>query len=637
MFHRHIIPSISLTLIATFAPSVAAQACRTEVRNDITADQTWTPAGSPYCVTARIKITATLTIRPGVVVKGSENNFITVADTGKILAIGTPSAPIAFTAIDPAKPWRGIGFGTRAAGVTTPAALGSILSHCQFSGVKISAAITMQETPVTVDNCTFSSSDRGGISVILSTGDLTIRDCTFSKNPALRPLSTQLKAQMAAGNLTVVDCTFSDNGGPSGGLAINASIPTGELIVTNCTFSNNQGLGQTGTSGAGGFGGGAILFTGKTLRVSGSAFIGNSIDAGLGIQTGIDAGGGAIYLQGDAVIDQSSFESNRARGHRVSQTAIGRGGAICNVGGNTTLTNCKFTDNLVEGSFENIGVNGRAFALGGAVYSSFGTLQAINCLFSGNRTSVDGTTVTEEHGAAIYSEGFFPTDLVNCTVTRGATVGGADGGLYFAGGTATIRNSILWGNAGAEIAGGGAATVTFSNVEGTTVYPGKGNINVDPAFATGSIGAEIIGAGSPCIDAGDPAPADDDVCFPPSLGGARNDMGAHGGPLACGWSAVPATRFYLSTSAGNLTTPAPLHLMLAGGVPGSPAALFITGVNHSPVLVGLPVLLMVELEGTASLQLNVPVMPFGSTLDFQGFSLTTGGLESTNTANVIFQ
>ena len=299
------------------------------------------------------------------------------------------------------------------------------------------------------------------------------------------------------------------------------------------------------------------------------------------------------------------------------------------------LENCQLTDNLVEASFENIGVNGRAHALGGGIFVAFGTLQATNCLLSGNTTSVDGTADTEEHGAGLYAEGFFPVDLVNCTITRGTNVSTGDD--YLAGGTVTIRNSILWGNAGAQIAGLGSPTVTYSDVEGA-LFPGTGNINVDPGFAPGSTGAEIIALGSPCIDAGDPNPADDDVCFPPSHGGVRNDMGAHGGPLACAWAALPRTGFFLSTNATVLATPAPLTLTLAGGSPGSPAAFFITAVNSSPIFVGLPILLSIDPEGIASLTLNIPVVPPGSTLDFQGYSLGGGGsLMASNTTRVVFK
>lgn len=47
----------------------------------------------------------------------------------------------------------------------------------------------------------------------------------------------------------------------------------------------------------------------------------------------------------------------------------------------------------------------------------------------------------------------------------------------------------------------------------------------------------MIVDGSWCIDAGNAAPAYNDTCFYGdfSLGSARNDIGAHGGPGACDW------------------------------------------------------------------------------------------------------
>ena len=58
-------------------------------------------------------------------------------------------------------------------------------------------------------------------------------------------------------------------------------------------------------------------------------------------------------------------------------------------------------------------------------------------------------------------------------------------------------------------------------------------MDADPLFVGG--GRYYLTAGSPCIDAGDPDPVYSDVCLPPSWGNDRNDMGAYGGPGACGW------------------------------------------------------------------------------------------------------
>ncbi len=66
---------------------------------------------------------------------------------------------------------------------------------------------------------------------------------------------------------------------------------------------------------------------------------------------------------------------------------------------------------------------------------------------------------------------------------------------------------------------------------------GVGNINVNPIFL--STTNLMIVPGSRCIDAGNPVAAYNDTCFPPSLGTARNDIGAHGGPGACGWTVPP--------------------------------------------------------------------------------------------------
>jgi hypothetical protein len=57
------------------------------------------------------------------------------------------------------------------------------------------------------------------------------------------------------------------------------------------------------------------------------------------------------------------------------------------------------------------------------------------------------------------------------------------------------------------------------------------NIFLDPRFL--DTNSFLLSNFSPCIDAGDPAIAD--VCFQFSHGSALSDIGAYGGPDACGW------------------------------------------------------------------------------------------------------
>jgi len=100
--------------------------------------------------------------------------------------------------------------------------------------------------------------------------------------------------------------------------------------------------------------------------------------------------------------------------------------------------------------------------------------------------------------------------------------------------TVNVINSIIFfnNNNNAQIAGN--VSITYSDVQGG--YQGEGNINFNPIFYSQTC-LHIV-AGSPCIDAGDGSAIYNDVCFPPSWGTERNDMGAHGGPGGCNWDSL---------------------------------------------------------------------------------------------------
>jgi len=72
------------------------------------------------------------------------------------------------------------------------------------------------------------------------------------------------------------------------------------------------------------------------------------------------------------------------------------------------------------------------------------------------------------------------------------------------------------------------------------------NILVNPLFA--ETNTYTLAANSPCIDAGDPAGAYLDGCFPPSLGTTINDIGLYGGPEACGWISSSNATFTVSAA-----------------------------------------------------------------------------------------
>ncbi|MBN1826674.1 MAG: hypothetical protein JW958_10435 [Candidatus Eisenbacteria bacterium] len=154
-----------------------------------------------------------------------------------------------------------------------------------------------------------------------------------------------------------------------------------------------------------------------------------------------------------------------------------------------------------------------------------------NNVIAGNSTSTDGG------GFYVRYDG---STLAGNTVVNNSA-GETGGGIYvlnFGGASDSCRvvNGVIRGNtapAGSAVYLYDPSTAfeaRYSDVEGG--WPGTGNIDADPVFADESF---RLCPNSPCVDAGDPDPAWNDVCFPPSLGTARNDMGAYGDSLACRW------------------------------------------------------------------------------------------------------
>ena len=153
-----------------------------------------------------------------------------------------------------------------------------------------------------------------------------------------------------------------------------------------------------------------------------------------------------------------------------------------------------------------------------------------NNILSGNHSNTDG--------GGFYIRYDYST-LRNNTVV-GNSADEAGGGVYvlnFGGDNhPSFWNGIVWGNSAAVDSAvhiytdSTAFDVSYSDVEGG--WPGTGNLDLDPVFADTLFHLDGV---SPCIDMGDPDPAFDDDCFPPSHGALRNDMGAYGGLLGCGW------------------------------------------------------------------------------------------------------
>ena len=162
---------------------------------------------------------------------------------------------------------------------------------------------------------------------------------------------------------------------------------------------------------------------------------------------------------------------------------------------------------------------------GGAIFINYGSAILQNCIVSTNAR------------AGICGNGL-PWTVVNCSV-----IGNFALGINFGYGSLGITNSIIYfNNSNGEQTHSdvtNAVTFAYSDVQGG-VMPGLGNLSLNPSLCPTN---QSLLADSPCIDAGNPDPAFNDLCMdstacsPLARGGVRNDMGAYGGPRACAWGA----------------------------------------------------------------------------------------------------
>jgi predicted outer membrane repeat protein len=323
---------------------------------------------------------------------------------------------------------------------------------------------------------------------------------------------------------TIVKCAFSNNSSTNGGGAINASGTVGDLVIDACKFTANSTLAD----------GGAIRakMTSGALRIlNGCRFVANIANPN---EIDGDHVGGAVYASGRVVISDAMFSLNTSISACTSVyncDVTGRGGAIyLDSSLDSTIENSVFVSNTVRSVNRGYCLfGGNSMPRGGAVYLQDGSLSIHNTVLSQNGAAASGCGPSQSGAALFVSSGSCTAVNVTCAYNSQS---GTAGGIQVGGGKVAITNSIIYFNGGTQI--NGPATVAYSDIQGG--FAGVGNISGNPIFL--SENDLMIVPGSPCIDAGSTNIVYNDICFPPSLrkstlGGARNDMGAHGGPGAC--------------------------------------------------------------------------------------------------------
>lgn len=219
------------------------------------------------------------------------------------------------------------------------------------------------------------------------------------------------------------------------------------LTVTHSLFQNNS------TGG----GGSAITVEGGNATVSDSTFTGNT-----------GPSGGAIFIYGNSTfkvsmsIDRCTFNGNSAVPYYGGAIAV----ESLNAGSNVSITNDTFNGNTATGP--------------------------------------------TGQGSAIYV-GASPVTIANCTIAGNNAVAGG-GAVYFGERTTVINNTIIANNSGGNCSF--ASSVTFTgghNIQFgdstcllmTAANPLLGSL----ADNGGAAKTMALGAGSPAIDAADPAKA----------------------------------------------------------------------------------------------------------------------------------
>ena len=301
-----------------------------------------------------------------------------------------------------------------------------------------------------------------------------------------------------SGSPTLTNCTFSRNRASScGGGIYNID---GNPMLVNCKFIRNL---------AGTCGGGMYNTAGNPVLVD-SPFYANSTNWQ----------GGGLFNSDDSspILTNCIFNENSARdGYSAA------GGAISNWESSPNLTNCTFTDNW-------------AYAYGGGVYNRDSNPALINCVFARNSAERHGgaiynwqssltsiyctyNTNSAAYGGAIYNwESSLISDncthtgnsalyggvmhiwqstlsMVNCTFAQnsaqhGSTINYESSKRWPRPNSIMLVNCILW-NGGDEIWNNEASTIdiVYSDVRGG--WPGVGNINTDPLFASTGYWANV--------------------------------------------------------------------------------------------------------------------------------------------------
>lgn len=364
------------------------------------------PGDSIFVMSGVYSLTATITMREGVKMYGGFTSETQVHLNQRMFGATRNDS----TVLDGNNDKRIINNNFTAVGPMTAASVLDGFFLTNGRGVSDGGGIYNRYASPTISNCIFAGNAAtryGGGIHNLSSSSPVISNCVFSKNVANNRGGGINNDNLSAP--VIINCTFLENTATTelGGAIFNyLSNP----IINYCNFSKNRSVQ-----------GGGMYNQQSAPQINDCRFEENNATNGGGVIN--DAGSPAI-------INNCVFSKN---------TSTSSGGGMQN-GASATIKNCTFSENTALGGWG-----------GGGIFNTGTFTQITNCLFTKNRSDQWGGGIFQQLGAAIITNCKF---LENRTQLDG-------GGLYMINSPTQITNSVFWNNLSTTPNGGGGGA--FNN------------------------------------------------------------------------------------------------------------------------------------------------------------------------------
>ncbi|MDH5301220.1 MAG: cadherin-like beta sandwich domain-containing protein [Gammaproteobacteria bacterium] len=413
-----------------------------------------------------------------------DNNSVVQGEAGAILAKNGSSLNINASGVGSSTISGNSVYG-RAAGVSFDGSAGGSLAIANITingntapnnyGGGVTILNTPTLTTITSSNITGNTAKSGGGGIYASASPLSLQTVNVENNSTTQGGGAGV--WITGGSTSIVDSNISHNSSNYGGIGLYMDgSATATLSISGSNFDSNNTVGNPFS-----FGGGMYL-----LNIAGITSISDT-SASFNDQK---TGGGGIYASGAPL----NLTNVKANGNRLSQ---GSGGGLW-VNTGSVISFSQFNENVTASSngggiyataalvIDRTEIRGNTASNDGGGLFSNADLTMTNSVVSGNVTSV--TVCCGRDGGGIHLAGTTTTSaLTNVTVAGNASQDFA--GIYVAGGSTMINNSILYGNTAATTGDGddqlnklGTVTLNYSVIQDGWTGSGSNNLMFDPAF-----------------------------------------------------------------------------------------------------------------------------------------------------------